>query len=75
MVTNEISKCQCLWKLCGKRAKLKDIFMFQGLQALILIVKKAKPNITAAQQDIIIDCLKLPDESLQLKVRNCFLVL
>uniref|UniRef100_A0A2L2YGF0 AP-4 complex subunit epsilon n=1 Tax=Parasteatoda tepidariorum TaxID=114398 RepID=A0A2L2YGF0_PARTP len=38
-----------------------------GVEALILVVKSLKPSIAAAQQEIIMECLKLPDETLQHK--------
>lgn len=48
--------------------KSKEVNMkFMGLEALILIVKKAEANITVTQQDVILNCLKFPDESIQLK--------
>lgn len=48
--------------------KSRDVNMkFMGLDALVLLMKKMEPNISPSQQDIIMDCLKLSDETLQLK--------
>ncbi|KFM66037.1 AP-4 complex subunit epsilon, partial [Stegodyphus mimosarum] len=49
--------------LKSKNVNLKLI----GIEALISVVKRLKPSITSVQQEIIMECLKLPDETLQLK--------
>ncbi|GBN61465.1 AP-4 complex subunit epsilon [Araneus ventricosus] len=49
--------------LKSKNANLK----LMGIEGMIVIVKRLKPSITLAQQEIIMECLQLPDETLKLK--------
>ncbi|XP_055948824.1 AP-4 complex subunit epsilon-1-like [Argiope bruennichi] len=49
--------------LKSKNVNLK----LMGIEGMIVIIKRLKPSITLAQQEIIMECLQLPDETLKLK--------
>ncbi|GIX70083.1 AP-4 complex subunit epsilon-1 [Caerostris extrusa] len=49
--------------LKSKNVNLK----LMGIEGMIVVLKRLKPSITVAQQEIIMECLQLPDETLKLK--------
>ncbi|XP_054713285.1 AP-4 complex subunit epsilon-1-like [Uloborus diversus] len=59
---------ECVLSSVSMFLKSKDVNLkFIGIESLVLIMKKLKPSISLEQQETVMECLKLPDEVLQLK--------
>lgn len=67
-ITPSIELVEMILSSVSTFLKSKNINLkLMGIEGMIVIVKRLKPSITVAQQEIVLECLQLPDETLKLK--------